>query len=76
MKNLKFIAGLGCGIIAGLILFAIVSFKADPAVPLPQSSSRISSISSSPGVYRLNVDNAQYVVVISHTGATAIARHR
>ena len=76
MKNLKFITGLGCGVIVGLILFAIVSFKPDPAVPLPQSSSRISSISFPPGVYRLNVDNAQYVVVITSGGGTAIVRHR
>ena len=76
MKNLKFITGMSCGIIVGLVLFAIVSLKPDPAVPLPQSSTRIGSISSSPGVYRLNVDNVQYVVVITSSGATAIVRHR
>lgn len=37
---------------------------------------RISSISFPPGVYRLNVDNAQYVVVITSGGGTAIVRHR
>lgn len=76
MKNIKFITGAFCGIIIGLLLFIIVSFKPEPEVTLPQSSNKITSLNSRTDVYRLNVDNAQYIVVVNKDGGTAISRHR
>ncbi len=76
MKNINFIAGAFCGIIIGLLLFVIVSFKPVPKVSLPQSSNRITNLNSKTEVYRLNVDNVQYVVIVNSYGGTAIVRHR
>lgn len=76
MKNIKFITGAFCGIMIGLVLFIIVSFKTEPSVSLPQSSNKITSLSSRTDVYRLNVDNAQYIVVVNIDGGTAIVKHR
>ncbi len=76
MKNINFIAGAFCGIILGLLLFVIVSFKPVPEVSLPQSSNRITNLNSKTEVYRLNVDNVQYVVIVNSYGGTAIVRHR
>ena len=76
MKNIRFIAGAFCGIIIGLLLSIIVSFKPEPAASLPQSSNKITSLNSKTEVYRLNVDNVQYIVVVNIDGGTAIVRHR
>ena len=76
MKKFKFITGAFCGIIIGLLLFIIVSFKPEPTVSLPQSSNKITSLNSKTEVYRLNVDNVQYIVVVNIDGGTAIVRHR
>ncbi|NLD47098.1 MAG: hypothetical protein GX660_07845 [Clostridiaceae bacterium] len=76
MKNINFIAGAFCGIILGLLLFVIVSFKPVPEATLPQSSNRITNLNSKTEVYRLNVDNVQYVVIVNSDGGTAIVRHR
>lgn len=76
MKNINFIAGAFCGIIIGLLLFVIVSFKPVPKVSPPQSSNRITNLNSKTEVYRLNVDNVQYVVIVNSYGGTAIVRHR
>jgi hypothetical protein len=76
MKKFKFITGAFCGILIGLILFIIVSFKPECTVSLPQSSNKITSLNSKTGVFRLNVDNVQYIVVVNIDGGTAIVRHR
>ena len=76
MKNLKFIAGTFIGILIGLFLFIIISFKPEPTVSLPQSSNKITSLNSKTEVYRLNVDNTQYLVVVNSDGGTAIVKHR
>ena len=76
MKNIKFFTGVFCGIIFGLLLFIIVSFKPESTVTLPQSSNKITSINSKTEVYRLNVDNNQYIVIVNSDGGTAIVKHR
>lgn len=76
MKNIKFFTGVFCGIIFVLLLFIIVSFKPEPTVTLPQSSNKITSINSKTEVYRLNVDNVQYIVIVNSDGGTAIVKHR
>ncbi|HOB83107.1 MAG TPA: hypothetical protein PKX27_00050 [Bacteroidales bacterium] len=76
MKNLKFIAGTFLGILIGMFLFIIISFKPEPTVSLPQSSNKITSLNSKTEVYRLNVDNNQYIVVVNTGGGTAIVKHR
>lgn len=76
MKNIKFIIGAFFGVTFSLTLFIIVSFKSEPTNTLPQSSNKITSLNSKTEVYRLNVDNAQYIVIVNYDGGTAIVKHR
>ena len=76
MKNMKFITGAICGLITGLVLFMVISFRSDPAVFPAQSSGKITNLNSRTEVFRLNVDNVQYIVVVSVDGGTSIVRHR
>ena len=76
MKNLKFIIGMFLGIITGIALFLLVSFKPEPEAPIPQSSNKIITLNSTTDVYRLRVDNTQYIVVINRDGGTAIVKHQ
>lgn len=58
-----------------IVLFmTLFSFK--PAAPLPQSSSKITTVTTGVQAYRLNVDGSQYIVVISSGGGLAIIDHR
>lgn len=63
MKNSKFISGLLLGVLFGVIFYVITSFKTVPKGPLLQTSNRITNLNPTTEVYRLNVDNIQYIVV-------------
>jgi len=76
MKNLKFIAGIILSVLFGMFLFLVVSFKSESTNSLPQSSSKIKSLNSTTDVYKLYVDNTQYIVVVNNSGGTAIVKHQ
>lgn len=79
MKNGKFFGGLVTGLAAGAVLFILLAHRPAPESPeaaLPQYAGRITSLTSDTHVYRLTVDNVQYLVVASEKGGTAITRHR
>ena len=79
MKKGKFLAGLFTGLAVGALVFILMAHRPGPESPeaaLPQSSSRIASLTSDTHVYRLTVDNVQYIVVASANGGTAITRHK
>ena len=79
MKNGKFFAGLFSGLAAGVVLFMLLAHRPAPMASeaaLPQYSSRITSLTSGTNVYKLTVDNVQYIVVASEKGGTAIIKHR
>jgi hypothetical protein len=79
MKNGKFLTGLVTGIAAGAVLFILLAHRPAPGsseAALPQYSGRITSLTSDTHVYRLTVDNVQYIVVASEKGGTAITRHK
>ncbi|MBE0667020.1 MAG: hypothetical protein IH593_05025 [Bacteroidales bacterium] len=76
MKDSKFIAGLLAGFAAGLVIFLILSFRSVPEPSLPQSSSKIKNLNASTEVYKLYVDNSQYIAVVSSNGGTAIIKHQ
>lgn len=75
-KNQSFLKGLFLGAIVCICLYLMYSFKPEVSVTLPQSSSKIKNLNSTTEVYKLNVDNAQYIVIINNNGGTAIVRHR
>lgn len=76
MKKLNYLSGILTGIVAAVAVFMLVSHKpaAEPAVP--QYAGRITSINATTDVYRLSVDNAQYVVVVSDNGGVAVTKHK
>ena len=79
MKNGKFLAGLFTGLAAGAVVLILMAHRPAPEsheAPLPQYSSRITSLTSDTHVYRLTVDNVQYIVVASANGGAAITRHK
>ena len=79
MKNGKFFAGLLTGLVAGAVVFILMAHRPAPESPeaaLPQYGGRITSLTSDTHVYRLTVDNVQYIVVASEKGGTAITRHK
>ena len=75
-KHAKFFAGMISGVLICIFLFLVTSFRSEPNSSLPQSSNRITSLNSSTDVYRLYVDNVQYIVVVNDNGGTAIFRHQ
>lgn len=76
MKKLNYVSGILTGITAAVAVFLLVSHRpaAEPAVP--QYSGRITSINSNTDVYRLTVDNAQYIVVLTDNGGVAVTKHK
>jgi hypothetical protein len=76
VKKSNFISGLLLGGMFGVILYVITSFKTAPVSPLPQTSNRIMNLNSTTEVFRLNVDNIQYIVIVNRNGGTAIVRHK
>jgi hypothetical protein len=75
-KNQSFLKGILAGVMVFICLYMMYSFKPVEAITLPQSPSNIKNLNSSTDVYRLNVDNAQYIVVVNNNGGTSIVRHR
>ena len=61
------------------MLFTMTSFKSSKSekeYSPAQTSSKITSIGST-SVYKLNVDNSQYIIVVGRAGdAVAIIKHR
>ncbi len=76
MKSGNFFAGLLAGILVGAGLFILIAYRPVPEPGLPQYHGRITSLTSDTHVYRLTVDNIQYIVVARENGGTAITRHR
>jgi hypothetical protein len=82
MKNAKFILGLFFGIIVSAVLFYFVSCKSEPVVTdIPTSkaalTSMINDVDGYLKVYKLEVDNIQYLVVVNgREGGTAIIKHQ
>jgi len=76
MKPKNFFAGLLTGLLIGAGLFMLIAHKPVPEPGLPQYHGRITSLTSDTHVYRLTVDNIQYIVVASENGGTAITRHK
>jgi hypothetical protein len=62
-------------LICGAVFF-IVSCKSEPPVTLPQTSTMIKKLDIRTEVYKLNVDNTQYIVVVSSDGGVAIVKHQ
>ena len=75
-KNAKFIARMISGVFICIFLFLVTSLKPEPNSSLPQSSNRITSLNSSTDIYRLYVDNVQYIVVVNDNSGAAIFRHQ
>lgn len=76
MKKLNYLSGILTGIAAAVAVFLLVAHKPAGEPSVPQNSGRITSINSATDVYRLTVDNAQYIVVVSDNGGVAITKHR
>jgi len=76
MKKLNYMSGILTGIVAAAAVFLLVSNKPAGESALPQNSGRITSINSNTDVYRLTVDNAQYIVVVSDNGGVAVTKHK
>lgn len=76
MKKLNYVSGILTGIAAAIAVFLLVSHKPADEPSVPQNSGRITSINSTTDVYRLSVDNTQYIVVVSDNGGVAISKHR
>lgn len=83
MKNLRFIPVFLAGVLLGVILITI--FKCKPEVPkqteqIPNSMKLVKGIDTYSGeVYKLTVDNIQYIVVENNRndgGGIAIIRHQ
>jgi hypothetical protein len=87
MKNVKFFSGLLIGIIVGVCIMALIKCKSDSSVQEQQVSNSVTMLEDierlggpevnlgQPDVYKLMVDNIQYVVV-SKSNAIAIVRHK
>ena len=76
MKKLNYVSGILTGIVAAAAFFLLASHKPAAEAALPQSSGKITSINSNTDVYRLTVDNAQYIVVVSDNGGVAVTKHK
>lgn len=87
MKNVKFFPGLLIGIIVGVCIMAMIKCKSDSSVQELQVSNSLKELediewlgepiekSGLPGVYKLRVDNIQYLVV-TYSGTISIVRHK
>ena len=87
MKNVKFFSGLLIGIIVGVCIISLIKCKSDSSIPEQQVSNSLTMLEDielldgvtvnldAPNVYKLKVDNIQYLVV-SKSNALAIVRHK
>ena len=75
MKNLRFVSGLFLGLIFGVFLSLIITCKSGSSQQVPNSSTFV-DVNNFPGsVYKLSIDNIQYIVVSSGTnGGIAIIK--
>lgn len=67
------------GVAAFFVLFVTLALKSPEPIPaLPQSSDKITTIKFGVNVYRLRVDNSEYIVVINDNngGSMAITKHK
>lgn len=76
MRKLNFVSGLLAGLALAIVAFILVSHKPAVEPALPQSSNRITSVNQGTDVYRVSVDNIQYIVVVSDNGGVAITKHK
>jgi hypothetical protein len=83
MKNLKFIFGLFLGILIGVSFSILVKCKSEGPVDSQQilnSCTLVKDIDSYAGeVYKLTVDNIQYLVVVNNRNSSssiAIIKHQ
>ena len=87
MKNIKFFSGLLIGIIIGVFIMALIKCKSESSLQEPQISNSLKLLEdidslnnrtynfAAPSVYKLTVDNIQYIVV-SKANGVAIVRHK
>jgi hypothetical protein len=81
MKNLRFISGLCLGVLLGVLLSILITCKSESPAPVEQiqnSSSLVKGLDMFPGdVYKLTIDNIQYLVVRNgNSGDIAIIKHK
>jgi hypothetical protein len=81
MKNLRFLSGMFLGLIFGVFLVFIVKCKSEPATSTLQNlelSTSIGDIENYSGVvYKLTIDNIQYIVVSNgSSGGISIVKHK
>lgn len=81
MKNLRFVSGLFLGLISGVFLSFIITCKSEAPTPvqkMPNSITLVEGIDSySADVYKLTIDNIQYIVVSNgRDGGIALIKHQ
>ena len=80
MKNVKFFSGLLIGIVVGVCIMALIKCKSASSVQEQQVQNSFTELNvlnvwPTGGVYKLTVDNIQYLVV-SKPNAVAIIKHK
>ncbi len=76
MRKFNYVSGILTGLAVAVVAFILVAHKPAGESAMPQSSGRITSINQSTDVYRVSVDNVQYIIVVSDNGGVAITKHR
>jgi hypothetical protein len=87
MTNVKFFSGMLIGIIVGVCIMSLIKCKSDSSIQEQQVSNSFTMLEDieslggpgvnldQPNVYKLMVDDIQYLVV-SKSNAVAIVRHK
>jgi hypothetical protein len=77
MKNHRFALGIFCGVLLSSAVFVIVSFKSESKVTLSQEPTKVTSFDnySTTDVYKLFIDNTEFIVVNNGKGGVAIIKH-
>jgi hypothetical protein len=81
MKNLRFVSGLIFGLLLAFFFSIIIKCKADNpdlVQKVPNTFSVINDLSKGTGgnVYKLTIDNIQYIVVEAPNGGVAMVKHQ
>ena len=80
MKNLRFVSGLFFGLLLAICFLIIIKCKSDrpdQEKKVPNSYSLVNDLSTGTGgnVYKLTIDNIQYIVV-EKDGGVGIIKHQ
>jgi hypothetical protein len=83
MKHFKFISGLVLGLILGISLFFFINCNSYPGAStasdnkLPDSFELVEKLNDyAPHVYRLRLDNKEYIVVSNRDAGVSIIEHK